>query len=39
MPKPSIEGKSFLPDQWTIKDFKIAKHIGKGKYGHVYLAR
>jgi serine/threonine protein kinase len=39
MPKSSMECKTFLPDEWSIRDFKIGKHIGKGKYGHVYLAR
>jgi serine/threonine protein kinase len=25
--------------QWTIDDFEIGKPLGKGKFGHVYLAR
>jgi serine/threonine protein kinase len=24
---------------WTIKDFEIGKPLGRGKFGHVYLAR
>lgn len=25
--------------QWTISDFEIGKPLGKGKFGHVYLAK
>lgn len=25
--------------QWTINDFEIGKPLGRGKFGHVYLAR
>jgi serine/threonine protein kinase len=25
--------------QWSLKDFDIGKPLGKGKFGHVYLAR
>jgi serine/threonine protein kinase len=24
---------------WTLDDFEIGKALGKGKFGHVYLAR
>ena len=24
---------------WTLKDFEIGKALGKGNFGHVYLAR
>lgn len=24
---------------WTLKDFEVGKPLGKGKFGHVYLAR
>jgi serine/threonine protein kinase len=24
---------------WTIDDFEIGKPLGRGKFGHVYLAR
>ena len=25
--------------RWTLKDFEIGRPLGKGKFGHVYLAR
>lgn len=25
--------------RWTLKDFDIGKPLGRGKFGHVYLAR
>ena len=25
--------------QWSIDDFEIGKPLGRGKFGHVYLAR
>lgn len=37
--------KPFTPDtpslyrQWTLDDFEIGRALGKGKFGHVYLAR
>lgn len=31
--------KMFDCTQWTIDDFEIGKPLGKGKFGHVYLAR
>lgn len=27
------------PKRWTLADFEIGKALGKGKFGHVYLAR
>jgi aurora kinase, other len=27
------------PSTWTLKDFEVGKPLGKGKFGHVYLAR
>ena len=29
----------FNPEKWSINDFEIGKPLGRGKYGHVYLAR
>lgn len=26
-------------ERWSLKDFEIGKQLGKGKFGHVYLAR
>jgi serine/threonine protein kinase len=31
--------KKFEPKNWTIDDFEIGKPLGRGKFGHVYLAR
>jgi aurora kinase, other len=31
--------KVFNPKEWTIDDFEIGKPMGRGKFGHVYLAR
>ena len=30
---------SFNPLNWSLADFEIGKPLGKGKFGHVYLAR
>jgi aurora kinase len=30
---------TFDPTKWTIEDFEFGKALGRGKYGHVYLAR
>lgn len=30
---------SFCSSSWTLKDFEIGRPLGKGKFGHVYLAR
>ena len=29
----------FNPKDWSIDDFEIGKPMGRGKFGHVYLAR
>lgn len=34
-----IKSKKFEPKNWTIDDFEIGKPLGRGKFGHVYLAR
>ena len=31
--------KIFNPKKWSIEDFEIGKPMGRGKFGHVYLAR
>lgn len=31
--------KPFNPKEWSIDDFEIGKPMGRGKFGHVYLAR
>jgi aurora kinase, other len=31
--------KQFDPMDWNIDDFEIGKPLGRGKFGHVYLAR
>ncbi len=28
---PATEGKLFHPCEWTINDFQIGRHLGKGK--------
>lgn len=33
------KAKKFEPKNWTIDDFEIGKPLGRGKFGHVYLAR
>jgi serine/threonine protein kinase len=33
------KSKKFEPKNWTIDDFEIGKPLGRGKFGHVYLAR
>lgn len=34
-----LKSKKFEPKNWTIDDFEIGKPLGRGKFGHVYLAR
>ena len=40
-----IDNDKILPsglfniNAWTIHDFEIGKPLGRGKFGHVYLAR
>ena len=31
--------KQFNCADWTIDDFEIGRPLGRGKFGHVYLAR
>lgn len=31
--------EKFDPNLWTIEDFEFGKALGRGKFGHVYLAR
>ena len=31
--------RDFDCTNWTIEDFEIGKPLGRGKFGHVYLAR
>ena len=31
--------EEFDRTQWSIDDFEIGKPLGRGKFGHVYLAR
>ncbi len=33
------KGMKFDHKKWTIDDFEIGKPLGRGKFGHVYLAR
>ena len=34
-----IAHEAFDCTKWTINDFEIGRPLGKGKFGHVYLAR
>ncbi len=38
-PYAKEEKKRLEPKKWTIDDFEIGKPLGRGKFGHVYLAR
>ena len=29
----------FDPSEWSIDNFEVGKPLGKGKFGHIYLAR
>jgi hypothetical protein len=29
----------FSPKEWNLNDFEIGRPLGRGKFGHVYLAR
>jgi hypothetical protein len=31
--------KMFDPSDWSLDDFDLGLALGRGKYGHVYLAR
>lgn len=35
----SSEGAAVDQKRWTLNDFDIGKPLGRGKFGHVYLAR
>ena len=37
--KEGKENQDFRVNDWTIDDFELGKPIGRGKFGHVYLAR
>jgi len=34
-----ITKKQFDPREWSLDDFEMGKPLGRGKFGHVYLAR
>ena len=34
-----LEKRVFNPKDWSINDFEVGKPMGRGKFGHVYLAR
>lgn len=35
----SMNTKTFIPEEWSLKDFEIGRPLGKGRFGRVYLAR
>lgn len=35
----SINKKAFNPKEWSLSNFDIGRPLGRGKFGHVYLAR
>lgn len=35
----AIKPKVFNLKEWSIEDFEIGNPLGRGKFGHVYLAR
>ena len=37
--KKNAQPRKFSEKQWKIDDFEIGKPLGRGKFGHVYLAR
>ena len=39
MSAPQPKPKKFEHTEWSIDDFEIGKPLGRGKFGHVYLAR
>lgn len=39
MGSPSSCSEEAEAKRWTLKDFEIGRPLGKGKFGHVYLAR
>ena len=43
-PQPNALGsqqsrKIYNPSEWSIDNFELGKPMGRGKFGHVYLAR
>ena len=38
-PQVKVQEKAFSCTDWTFDDFEIGKPLGRGKFGHVYLAR
>lgn len=36
--QPAVE-KQFDCSEWSIDDFEMGRPLGRGKFGHVYLAR
>ncbi len=39
MAEGRVEREKQAPRKWSLADFEIGKPLGKGKFGHVYLAR
>lgn len=39
MTATTANSKGSTPKSWMLKDFEVGKPLGKGKFGHVYLAR
>ncbi|KAK8918553.1 Serine/threonine-protein kinase Aurora-1 [Platanthera zijinensis] len=35
----NLQGLSTMERRWTLSDFEIGKPLGRGKFGHVFLAR
>jgi len=35
----AMKPKTFNPQDWSIDNFEIGMPMGRGKFGHVYLAR
>lgn len=35
----NLRPANFDPHAWSIDDFEIGRPLGRGKFGHVYLAR
>ena len=34
-----LNKKTFNPKDWSLSNFDIGRPLGRGKFGHVYLAR
>ena len=37
--QPAPSRKLFNPQEWSLDNFELGKPMGRGKFGHVYLAR